>query len=270
MTAVGNPYEAFVREFAETLDRARALPYGGLAPAARRAPKAGAPRALIIAPHPDDESIVGALPLRLQRELGWSVGVVPATLGSRTERRAPRLAELRGACAFLGWDVVDVPGSPAKAADLAKILKAAKPRLVLMPHAEDANATHRRTHRLVLDALAAAGRDLRCAVAETEFWSTMADPNLLVESSARETALLVAALSFHAGEVGRNPYHVLLPCWLADGARRGAELVGGAGAAATPCRFATLYRLGRWNGARLSPRPARIVAAGADLAFLLD
>ncbi|HEX4048716.1 MAG TPA: PIG-L family deacetylase [Elusimicrobiota bacterium] len=261
-----HPYAGFVSEFESILERAARLPRGGLPPAPKAAPKPGAPRVLVLAPHPDDECIVGALPLRLQRESGWSVAVAPVTLGSRVERRAGRLEELRGACAFLGWDVLDAPDGA-----LAELLLRERPRLLLFPHDGDANSTHRRVHALAVEALRAAGPSLRCAAAETEFWSTIPDPNLMVEAPAAVAADLVAGLSFHRGEIERNPYHVLLPCWLADGARRGAELVGGQGAKAPAFRFAALYRLSSWNGRGLerAAGPGRTAAAGDDLAALI-
>ncbi|MDP3541007.1 MAG: PIG-L family deacetylase [Elusimicrobiota bacterium] len=260
------PYADFVREFEALLARAERLPRGGPAPAARPAPKAGAPLALILAPHPDDECIVGALPLRLQREAGWRVGVVPMTLGSLAERHAGRLEELRGACAFLGWDVLSIEED-----GLAEVMRRERPGLVLFPHAEDANSTHRRVHGLALEALGALGPDFRCAVAETEYWATLPDPNLMVEAPAAAAGDLVAALSFHKGEIERNPYHVLLPCWLADGARRGAELVGGQGSTAPAFRLASLYRLSIWNGSALerAAAPGRVAAAGADLSVIV-
>src|SRR6185312_3508725 len=102
--AMARPYEAFVRRLDALLRRGAALPRGTGRPPRLKAPKPGAPTALILAPHPDDECIVGALPRRLQRQRGWRVAVVPVTLGSRPERRAARLDELRGACGYLGWD----------------------------------------------------------------------------------------------------------------------------------------------------------------------
>ncbi len=260
------PYAGFVAEFDALLKRAADLPRGEFRSSPRPTPKPGAPLVLVLAPHPDDECIVGALPLRLQRERGWRAAVAPVTLGSRADRRDARLEELRGACGFLGWDVV-VPGD----AGPAELIRREKPALVLFPHAEDANSTHRRVHGLALEALRAQGPDFRCAVAETEFWSTLCDPNLMVETPAADAADLIAALSFHKGEIARNPYHVLLPCWLADGARRGAELCGGQGAAAPAFRFAALYRLSRWTGRGLerAAGPGRIAPASADLEALL-
>lgn len=254
------PYGDFLREFSDLLERAERLPRGTAAPAAVPAPKKDAPRVLVLAPHPDDECIVGTLPLRLQREHGWRVGVVPVTLGSRGDRRAARLAELKAACAFLGWDAL-VPAE----GDLAAVVEREAPALVLYPHADDANTTHREVNRACASALAKLGPGWMGLVAETEYWSTLPDPNLMVEASASDAADLVAALSFHKGEIERNPYHVLLPCWLADGARRGAELVGGQGAAAPGFRYAALYRLSEWDGTALRRRPAAVSAAGAGM-----
>jgi hypothetical protein len=72
-------------------------------------------------------------------------------------------------------------------------------------------------------------------------------PNLMVESSPAEVADLVAALSFHVGEVARNPYHLRLPAWMIDNVRRGAELFGCQGGTAPGFTFATLYRLRLWE-----------------------
>lgn len=254
-------YPGFVRDFAALLERAARLPRPRARPRAKARP--GAPRVLVLAPHPDDECIVGVLPRRLQRERGWRVGVVPMTLGSRADRRAARLEELKGACGWLGWDVL-----AAERGDLPALLRREKPRLVLFPHAQDANTTHREVHRDCVDLLRALGPSYRGAVAETEYWSTLPDPNLMVEADAAAAADLVAALSFHEGEIARNPYHVLLPCWLADGARRGAELVGGQGAAAPALRFASLYRASRWDGKSLARLPNCVASAGDDVAAL--
>jgi len=58
-------------------------------------------------------------------------------------------------------------------------------------------------------------------------------------------------LSFHVGEVERNPYHLRLPAWLQDNVRRGAELVGGQGGTAPDFKFATLYRLRQWKNGKI-------------------
>jgi len=62
---------------------------------------------------------------------------------------------------------------------------------------------------------------------------------------------MICALTFHVGEVQRNPYHLLLPAWMLDNVRRGAELVGGQGATAPDFTFAALNRLRRWRGGKV-------------------
>ena len=217
---------------------------------------------LIFAPHPDDECIVGALPLRLQREASWRITNVAVTLGSNPARRQARWAELEAACAVLGFanirlandgfeevktaTAVEHPALwAAQVQAVATLLTDQKPALIVLPHAGDGIATHMGTHRLVVEAVAAAG--LTTVLAETEFWATMAEPNCLVETSLADTARLVQALSRHVGEVARNPYHLRLPAFLADSVRRGGELLTGAGSTPPDYAFAALYRLTRWT-----------------------
>jgi len=216
------------------------------------APEAAPSHCLIFAPHPDDECIVGALPLRLRQEAGWRVSNVAVTLGSNAERREARWAELQDACAVLGFDCIRVGDDglsdvradavkPEQVQALAALLAEHRPALVLAPHADDDNPSHRGVHRLVVEAIAAARLDTVLAL--TEFWSTQGRPNALVESNIADTARLIAALERHTGEIARNPYHLRLPAFLADAVRRGGELVLGAGEAPPDFAFATLYRL---------------------------
>jgi hypothetical protein len=138
---------------------------------------------------------------------------------------------------------------------------------VLFPHDADWNSTHIGTHHLLADALARQPRDFTCRVVETEFWGAMATPNLMVESSAADVGDMMSALSFHVGEVQRNPYHLLVPAWMQDNVRRGGELVGGQGGAAPDFSFATLYRMREWSdGAlRLTYEGGKLLAAGQRL-----
>jgi glucosamine-6-phosphate deaminase len=67
--ATNNPYRAFVDGFVRLLTEDGAFGTTGLARPDRPLVAADAPKALIFAPHPDDEVIIGGLPLRLLREL---------------------------------------------------------------------------------------------------------------------------------------------------------------------------------------------------------
>lgn len=211
-------------------------------------------RLWILAPHPDDECITGLLALRLQRECGFAVTVSPATLGSLRERRAARRAELRDACAALGWTPwfgAALASDPQeKVCRLATRWRAERPDIIFLPHALDGHPTHRATHRWGVAAMDATGGIFR--VVETEYWHPLLHPNLMVSASKDDLHALMTALSLHRGEVARNDYASRLPDWMSDNVRRGAELVGGAGAGAPPLPYATLYRAriratGRWR-----------------------
>jgi hypothetical protein len=244
-----HPYHAFVTQSAQLIREARALPHGGFAPAPRPQPSPEAGCALIFAPHPDDECLTGGLALRLLRQARMRVVDVAVTLGSNPARQQARLEELRGACAFLGFEL-QIAGELATLADL---IAREQPRLIIFPHAGDAHRTHAQTHMLVMGALARQAESFGCYLALSEYWAALAAPNLMVESSLDEVADLVAATSFHAGEVARHGYHLGLPSWMHDNVRRGSELIGGAGAAAVAFEHATLYRLERWQGHTCQP-----------------
>lgn len=264
-----NPYSKFVAAAARLVAEARELPLGGFPAAPRPAGAADAPRALFFAPHPDDETISGGLALRLLREANFNVVNVAVTQGSKKERQAARLVELQHACAYLGFGVqttaphgLERVTAATRAADshlwngmvavIADILIKHQPRVIFFPHVRDWNGTHIGVHHLVMDALHNMLPGFECFVVETEFWGAMDDPNLAVEISEADLADLIAATSFHVGEVQRNPYHLSLPAWMMDNVRRGAELVGGQGGAAPAFQFAALYRLRQWSHGRLT------------------
>jgi LmbE family N-acetylglucosaminyl deacetylase len=260
----------FVAQFQSLLKQGRFLKRGKVSTRSRPEIPANAPKALIFSPHPDDECLVGGLALRLLRESGWNVLNVTVTLGSKKQRQAARLRELRNACAELEFGL-SVPGKSGlenitldsrrrhkahwKTAVrvIAEILAVERPLAIFVPHENDGHPVHIGTHFLVRDALKALPAGFQCHVVETEYWRQMSDPNLLVELGVAEVADLVAALACHAGEVRRNPYHARLPAWLMDNVRRGAELVGGQGGAAPDFAFGTLYRIGKWSRGRLVP-----------------
>ena len=262
-----NPFRQFVSEYARLFQAGKKLPLGRPQNFPRRPPPpADAPKALIFSPHPDDECIVGGLALRLLREAKWKVINVAVTLGSKPERRAARLREAKDACDWLGFDLalahrVDIQPVTRQANQIywrrtvrnfARLLTLTRPRVIFIPHEGDHHPTHIGTHLLVMDALQTLPPTFRCQVVETEFWAPLAEPNLLVESSAADVADLMTALACHAGEVRRNPYHARLPAWLMDNVRRGAEQVGGRGGAAPDFTFATIYRLRCWSRGRLA------------------
>ena len=136
-----------------------------------------------------------------------------------------------------------------------------RPKIVLCPHDRDWNSTHIGTHFLVTDALKQLSPALECYLVETEFWGAMSDPNLMVEISSDDLADMMAATTFHVGEVKRNPYHLLLPAWMMDNVRRGGEVAGGQGGAAPDFPFAVLYRLRQWK----QGQPNKLFEGGKQL-----
>ncbi len=265
-----NDYGEMVSEWVRVVEAGRKLPLGGFARRDRPHLAADAPTVLVFSPHPDDEVIIGGFALRLMREAGWRVVNVAVTQGSRKDRQAGRLQELRDCCDCIGFECIQTAPSglegvnaKTRAGDgvgwgrsvdvVARLLTEHRPRAILFPHELDWNSTHVGTHWLVMDALGRQPEAFSCATVETEFWGQMASPNLMVELSEAHVADLMTALTFHVEEVRRNPYHLSLPAWMMDNVRRGAELVGGQGGGAPEFPFATLYRLRRWARGRLEP-----------------
>jgi len=264
-----NPSHHFVSEYARFAKEGRTYPLGTFAPLPRPQIAPDAPKVLIFSPHPDDEVIVGGLALRLLREAKWNVINVAVTQGSRKERQTERLRELKNCCDCIGFGLVQTAPNGLEKVNvktrerdsahwaqsvkaIAGILLKHSPRAVFFPHNLDWNSSHVGTHFLVMDALKVLPSGFACYTVETEFWGQNPSPNLMVELSVEQVADLIIALTFHIGEVRRNPYHLSLPAWMMDNVRRGAELVGGQGGAAPDYTFATLYRLRKWCDGKLA------------------
>jgi LmbE family N-acetylglucosaminyl deacetylase len=259
-----NPYNKFVSDFVRLTADGKKLPLGDIPTPFRPAIDPGAPVALIFSPHPDDECIIGGFALRLMRESGMRVVNIAVTLGSNRQRQSARWQELKDACDWLGFDLESTgpqglerinpmsrqndPEQWGKAVQvIAATLAKNSPRVIFFPHEADWNSTHIGTHLLVMDALKTLPADFECFLIETEFWRPMASPNLMVELSVDDVGDLMGALSFHVGEVNRNPYHLHLPAWMQDNVRRGAEVVGGQGGMAPDFKLATLYKISGWQ-----------------------
>src|ERR1051325_5440525 len=101
-----NPYQTFVAELVQTLQHAKTVPLGGWPAPAYPPHSTNAPKALIFSPHPDDEVIIGGLPLRLLRELAINVINVAVTQGSNKERQRERLKELQACCDYIGFGLI--------------------------------------------------------------------------------------------------------------------------------------------------------------------
>jgi LmbE family N-acetylglucosaminyl deacetylase len=258
-----NPYRELVAHHSKWFREGKALPLGSDARVNPTRFSTSGPTVLIFSPHPDDECIVGGLPIRLQRECGWRVVNVAVTQGSRRDRQEERLVELRAACGFLdfGLETIgdrglekvsvsvrhsDPEGWRLKVSAIEGVLRRHLPRAILFPHANDWNATHVGVHHLVMDALQGLGKGLSTTLVETEFWGQNYCPNLLIEIGEEVLTDMITALTFHVGEVRRNPYHLTLPAWMINSVRLGGETVGGQGMAPPDFPFGTVYRVRRW------------------------
>jgi len=259
-----NPYHDFVETYARLAREGKSWPLGGFPNCPKPEIAKNAPVALIFSPHPDDEVIIGGLALRLMRQAGWKVINIAVTQGSNKERQAERWQELKQCCDCIGFGLEATGPCGLERVTLktrqtdniywtsmvhviAGILKKHQPKAIFFPHELDWNSAHIGTHFLVMDALQHMPADFTCHSVETEFWGQMPSPNLTVELGPVELGDLITALTFHVGEVKRNPYHLSLPAWMMDNVRRGGELVGGQGGAAPDFVFATLYRLRQWK-----------------------
>lgn len=279
-------FNEYARGYADLLNAGAAVPLAQAPDLPCLKIAADAPKALIFSPHPDDEVIMGGLPLRLMRQSGWRVINVAVTQGSNPQRQAPRWEELDACCRCIGFELVatvengltkiDAAAAESNGPDwkhavsvIAQLLEEHQPRLIFFPHRHDWNTTHIGVHLLLLHALRQLGEGSCPFICETEFWGQMQSPNLAVESSVEELGDLINALAYHVGEVRRNPYHLSLPAWMIDNTRRGAELVAGQGQAGPPMQFATLYRRGRWDGASIvSDKDGAFLCSADDPASL--
>jgi len=222
-------------------------------------------RLVICSPHPDDEILTGTLPLRLLQEDGVAVTDLVMTLGSDRARKKARQAELTAACRLVGFDLTLVEEplafdrlSPENEDEqwrervdlLVDHFVALQPDLVQIPHAGDAHPTHKTVHRLVFKALQLYTEKYDCSVLllESEYWSSLTRPNLLVGICKEDLALLICALIRHQGEIARNPYHLSLPGRMMDTVRRGSELLDGYGPENPDMIFAEMYTLSKMRG----------------------
>ena len=215
-------------------------PYTQLSPLVRPAGfTVDSPKVLIVAPHPDDECLMGGYALRMKEEWNAKVYVVPFSYGSNVNRQVERRRELEAAVKVLGFELIEVPSRPAHdfsklngEDSLLQLLHQLKPEVVFSPHADDRHRVHLETHSVThlaleeyLAELSAQGKSQSVLWVQTEFWHPMLYPNLLVPYSVKQVAQLGAGLQEHLLEVARNPYHLRLPAWMMDSVRRGSEVV---------------------------------------------
>lgn len=207
-------------------------------------PKTSVPlTVMILSPHPDDESIVGSLALRLSHENNAHIVNVAVTVGSNKARQKERVKELEDACELLEMECVYLDEDwKKKEKELKSLIQKYQPQLIIAPHTKDFHPAHIKTGELLKKSLLAL-KKVNTLIAWSEFWAPMSKPNILVEVPQEIIELQMRALEKHVGEVSRNPYHLRLPAWMMDSVRRGSEVVGGKGVEATNMAFGVLYQL---------------------------
>jgi N-acetylglucosamine malate deacetylase 1 len=206
---------------------------------------------LILSPHPDDECIIGSLPLRLMHENNAHVVNVAVTLGSNKQRQKARRQELQAACDHLEFELNILSEDwGAKAKELKILIQKYQPQLILAPHLEDHHPTHIKTGKLLQKVLKTIKTNH--LIAWTEFWGALTKPNLMIEVPAEIINLQMQALAMHAGEVARNPYHLRLPAWMMDNVRRGSEIIKDPGGPAPQFAFGVIYHLQLFKKGKLA------------------
>ncbi len=207
---------------------------------------------MILSPHPDDESIVGSLALRLQHENNAHIVNIAVTLGSNKERQKARKEELENACELLEMENVFLDENwKTKEKELKSLIQKYQPQIIIAPHVKDFHPAHIKTGELLKKVLNSL-KKTNAVIAWSEFWGPMTKPNLLVEVPLEIVELQMRALEMHAGEVSRNPYHLRLPAWMMDSVRRGSEVIGGKGVEGKQMAFGVLYQLQICKGGKFS------------------
>ena len=283
-------YQSFVDNFLALHKDATNLPLGTSSPAPKVEYKNST--CLLFAPHPDDEGIIGALPLRLRQEENVKVINVAVTLGSNKDRQAGRKAELIKACDTLGFELLiagnqtsglekvtpatrdnDAAAWQEKVDIIKAIVKEHQPDYVICPHDDDFNSSHIGTHYVLIDALkqlAAEQEDFATVVIESEFWGIMKEPNLLVGVTSEDEARMIYSVSAHTGEVERNPYHIKHPCRMHDNVLRASEVIGGQGGEGAAIDFGMIYRASTFAKGELTPCANKVLAPSDSLAYLAN
>jgi LmbE family N-acetylglucosaminyl deacetylase len=206
-----------------------------------------AERVLVIAPHPDDESIGCGGAICLHRERAEPVRVVFLTSGERgiegtppEEAAAIREAEAEEAVGVLGVERTDFLRLPdlglaehlgPGARTLGRILGADPPGLIYLPHPEDAHPDHAAALPLVRAALAwACGAAVWPELRAYEVWTPMATYGWAEDISGVMRRKL-RAVRCYASQLRTFRY---------DRAVRGLNQYRGCLAAR--CRYAEVYR----------------------------
>ncbi len=193
------------------------------------------PRILILSPHPDDECLMAGYALRMQEEWSAEVTVVPFSYGSDVSKRAARSQELKEALSVLGFKLLDPRKNQSmdklSISEFSEAVTKINPEIIFSPHANDRHPTHVQAYEMAASVVASVGASAPKKITwiQTEYWQAAEKPNLFIPLTAKHVVKIGEALMKHRGEIARNPYHLSLPAWYMDQARRAPELISGFG-----------------------------------------
>jgi LmbE family N-acetylglucosaminyl deacetylase len=123
---------------------------------------------LVVAPHPDDDVIGCGGSIALHRSLGHNVHVVYMTSGDAGSIKIPKktLGDVREKEALAALRVLDVsqytffrlPDGYVSTDDnvlkrFIELIRETKPNVIYIPHEADAHRDHKRTHKIVAEAV---------------------------------------------------------------------------------------------------------------------
>ncbi|HEX9794812.1 MAG TPA: PIG-L deacetylase family protein [Planctomycetota bacterium] len=196
-----------------------------------------AQRVLVLAPHPDDESLGCGGTLREHLLAGDHVEVLFLTSGERGCHGAPpeetgprREAEALAALTCLGaarahfWRLADggLRADEAAVARLAAQLLAGRYDVLYLPHAGEAHADHRAAAEITARALRRAGGAAPAQAWAYEVWTPLAELDRVVDvtphlpaklQAIREYRSQAGAIDFAASFEGLARYRGELFCW---------------------------------------------------------
>lgn len=194
------------------------------------------PKILILAPHPDDECLMAGFALRAKEEWNAEVFVLPFSFGSDVSRRQARIQELKDSLHVLDFKLIDprLNGATEKLSqpEFEAVMNQLVPDVVISPHLADHHPAHIETARMVQAFLSANAKSI--VWLQTEYWQQNGFANEFLPLSTEHVIQIGEALQKHRGEISRNPYHLRLPAWYIDQARRAQELLTNFGGAVAP------------------------------------
>lgn len=181
---------------------------------------------LVIAPHPDDETLGCGATIARKRAAGTAVKVVIAADGrhshgaskliSSAELRAIRSAEAYEACRILGVDAADVTqlghedkhleaALPALTSQLTELIEELTPEEILFPSGLDYHQDHRTLNRAVRTVLATATLRPGCHLAEYPVWHWAQGPWVDLSGRPRASRAVHLVVAPFTGMLGPAP-----------------------------------------------------------------